>query len=142
MNTRGRVRSVVERILGSIEDGVLVVDRGGRIVTWNAAASRIPRAHRGPCAGVRTSRRPFLLSEGLDAFSQAVLDAVASEAEMGRRVVEIEVGGAARSLAMTTTYLRGDAHAKGRGEAVVAVFSDLTEVAALRGVGARAREEG
>ena len=122
---------VVERILGSMEDGVLVVDRGGRIRTWNTAATRILGREAPPQAGASFAET-FLLAEGLDALSQAVLDAVGGTGPLGRRMVEIEVDGGARSLAVTTTYLQGPKDTTDRAGAVVAVFSDLTEVAALR----------
>ena len=134
----GSTAPVVERILASMEDGVLVVDRGGRIRVWNAAATRILGREAPPEAGASFAET-FLLAEGLDALSQAVLDAVSGTGPLGRRMVDVEVNGEARSLAVTTTYLQGrKGSAQGRKEtagvtgAVVAVFSDLTEVAALR----------
>ena len=130
MSISGRVESAVTRILESIDDGVVVVDRGGRIVTWNAAAGRILGRDEAPATGT-VFAQIFLLAEGLDAFSQTILDAVASDADMGRRVVEIEIDGSTRTLGITTTRLQDDAEADDV-EAIVAVFSDLTEVAALR----------
>ena len=127
----GSAAHVVERILASMEDGVLVVDREGRIRTWNAAATRILGREAPPEAGASFAET-FLLTEGLDSLSQAVLDAVGGTGRLGRRMVDVEVNGEARSLAVTTTYLQGRKDAAGGAGAVVAVFSDLTEVAALR----------
>ena len=122
---------VVDRILGSMEDGVLVVDREGRIRTWNAAATRILGREAPPETGASFAET-FLLVEGLDALSQAVLDAVHGAGPLGRRMIDVEVNGEARSLAVTTTYLQGPKGAADRAGAVVAVFADLTEIAALR----------
>ena len=130
MTSRSGGQPVVDRILDSMADGVLVIDRGGRIVTWNTAAGRILGQADRRVEGASLAET-FLLVEGLDAFSQAVLDAVDSEEEMGRRMVEVEIEGEGRSLALTTTYLRSGAPARHEG-AIVAVFSDLTEVTALR----------
>ena len=131
MNTRERTGSVVERILGSMEDGVLVVDREGRIRTWNAAATRILGRDAPPEPGASFAET-FLLAEGLDALSQAVLDAVGGTGPLGRRMLDVEVNGDPRSLAVTTTYLEGSKGAADRTGAVVAVFADLTEVMALQ----------
>ena len=47
-------------------------------------------------------------------------------------MVDVRVGGEPRSIALATTYLRGGPQGARHGAAVVAVFSDITEVAALR----------
>ncbi len=123
---------VLERILDSMDDGVLVVDPGGTIVTCNAAASRVLGLDDGALPVGAGFGETFLLLEGLDTFTQAVLDAVWGDGEPRRAVVDISVGGEPRSIVLATTYLRGGARGGRRGVAVVAVFGDITEVAALR----------
>ena len=126
---------VIERILDSMDDGVLVVDPNGAILTCNAAASRVLGLDGAPPAGASFGET-FLVVEGLDAFTGAVLDAVQAAPgrarPAGRRVVDVRVGGEPRSIALATTYLRGGPEGARHGAAVVAVFSDITEVAALR----------
>ena len=122
---------VIERILDSMDDGVLVVGPDGVIVTCNAAASRVLGLDTTPPAGASFGET-FLVLEGLDAFTQTVLDAVRGGGGMRRKVVDIRVGGEPRSVSLGTTYLRGGPHGGRHGAAVVAVFSDITEIAALR----------
>lgn len=122
---------VIERILDSMDDGVLVVDRSGAIVTCNAAASRVLGLDGPPPAGASFGET-FLVLAGLDAFTEAVLDAVQGGGDMQRSVVDIQVGGESRSVALGTTYLRDGPDGARTGTAVVAVFSDITEIAALR----------
>ena len=126
---------VIERILDSMDDGVLVVDPNGAFLTCNAAASRVLGLDGAPPAGASFGET-FLVVEGLDAFTGVVLDAVqaapARARPAGRRVVDVRVGGEPRSIALATTYLRGGPRGAHHGAAVVAVFSDITEIAALR----------
>ena len=127
---------VVGQVFESMDDGVLVVDGNGAIVTCNRAAAEVLGLDAPPAAGASFAET-FLLQSGLDAFTEAVLDAVRGTGDGGRRVVDLEVAGEPRSVALATSYLRGDAGPNGPGvvgpgAAVVAVFSDLTEVAALR----------
>lgn len=122
---------VFARILDSMEDGVLVVEPGGGIVTCNAAAIRVLGLAGTPPAGAGFGET-FVTVEGLDAFTQAVLDTVDGGKDIGRETVRIEVGGEPRTLALTTSYLRAGADGNRHGSGIVAVFSDVTEVEALR----------
>ena len=122
---------VIERILDSMDDGVLVIDRGGTIVTCNAAASQVLGLEASPPAGAGFGD-VFLVLEGLDAFTQTMLDAVQGDSDMQRKVVGIEVNGEPRSVAVGTTYLRDGPDGESTSASVVAVFSDITEIVALR----------
>ena len=127
----GPASTVVERILDSMDDGVLVIDPGGAIMTCNATAMRVLGLDGEPPLGAGFGET-FIVLEGLDDFTQAVLDAVHSESEMGRKVVEVRVRGEPRSLALGTTYLRTGPDDGQHSTGIVAVFTDITEIAALR----------
>ena len=119
-------RGVLENLL----DGVLVVGSGGRIETLNPAAERILGLEPGEAVG-RGFAELFIARDGFDELSQLILDATAPGADPERRVVEIRRGGEPRSLSVATSYLRTAAGAPG-GRAVIAVFSDISELRELR----------
>ena len=118
--------AVVGEILDSMADGVIVVGRGGEVRTWNAAATEILGAEAAPGAGFAET---LVAREGLDALSQSVLDAVQGATQGGRRNIEVRTASGARTLRVTTTHLR--AGRAGAGDAVVVVFSDVTETERL-----------
>lgn len=119
-------------VLGSLLDGVLVVRAGGRIETLNPTAKCILGLEPGEADGGGFAEL-FVAREGLDQFTELVLGATAQEAEPGRHVIEIEGAGGTRSLSVATSYMRpaGGDGASGQA-AVVAVFSDITEIRDLR----------
>ena len=127
---------VVGQVLDSMDDGVLVVDARGGIVMCNPAASRVLGLENAPVIGAGFGET-FLALDGLDAFSEAVLDAVQGEPDPERRIVNVEVEGETRTIALSTTWLRSGPDSDVRQSTVVAVFSDLTQLAALRETEAR-----
>lgn len=125
-----RESPVHQHILDNMSDGVLTVDLEGRILTFNPAAAQLLELDRDEVLG-RPLAEALLSQEGLDAFNQAILDAVYGT-EVGRRSeVEAQIKGARRSFALTTSYLRAADNGDGNF-GVIAVFADLTEVEALR----------
>ena len=124
--------SVQRAVLDDLSDGVLVVGMGGRVETLNPAAQRILGLDAGEALG-RTFAELFITREGFDAFTELVVYAKSQSADTERRVVEIETEGATRSLAVATSHLK---RARGEGAreavAVIAVFSDITELRELR----------
>lgn len=126
-----RESPVHQNILDNMSDGVLTVDLEGRILTFNPAAAQLLQLDRDEVLG-RPLAEALLPQEGLDAFNQAILDAVYGT-EVGRRSeVEAQINGARRSFALTTSYLRGVAGNDDGNFGVIAVFVDRTEVEALR----------
>ena len=127
--------SLHSNILDNMDDGVVAVDRQGLITSFNAAAGTILGIAPDSCLG-RLFADVFVLAEGLDQFTQAMLDAV-NNSELGRRTVEVDVGGARRLLTVSASYLPDTAMAgRAGGEAsaggVVAVFTDISEEMRLR----------
>ena len=119
-------------VLDSLLDGVLVVGADGRIETLNPTAKCILGLEPGEADGGGFAEL-FIAREGLDQFTELVLGATAQEAEPGRHVIEVEGAGGTRSLSVATSYMRpaGGDGASGQA-AVVAVFSDITEIRDLR----------
>ena len=119
-------------VLDNLEDGVLVVGLGGRIETLNPSAERILGLKAGETAG-RTFAELFILREGFDDFTQLVIDATTERSGVQRRVVQVEGEGGARALSVATSYLRrAAAGGSSQTVAVIAVFSDITELRELR----------
>ena len=120
-------RSVLDNLL----DGVLVVGSGGKVETLNPAAERILGLEPGEASG-RTFGELFVTREGFDDFTQLILDATTRQSDPERRVVEVQDGGEARSLSVATSYLKTARGGESGRIAVIAVFSDITELRELR----------
>ena len=119
--------SVLENLL----DGVMVVERGGVVTVFNAAAGRILGLEPADVVG-RSFAEHFIAREGFEALSELILDAVAGEAETGRQVVSLTAGGTERSLSVATSYLSSSEVGETVPVALIAVFSDITELRELR----------
>ena len=119
-------------VLNDLSDGVLVVGLGGRIETLNPAAELILGLASGEARG-RVFAELFITREGLDDFTELVIYATSQQSGTERRAVEVRIAGEARSLSVSTSHLRV---ARGEGApeavAVIAVFSDITELRELR----------
>ena len=127
--------SLHSNILDNMDDGVVAVDRQGLITSFNGAAGTILGVAPDACLG-RLFAEVFVLAEGLDQFTEAMLDAV-NKSELGRRSLEIHVGGERRLLTVNASYLPETSSAQPGGDAenaggVVAVFSDISEEMGLR----------
>ena len=122
---------VHQNILDNMSDGVLSVDLEGCILTFNPAAAQLLQLDRDEVLG-RPLAEALFPQEGLDAFNQAILDAVYGTEVGHRSEVEAQINGARRFFALTTSYLRAAADSGDGNFGVVAVFVDLTEVEALR----------
>ncbi len=127
----GRDTGIYEALLEDLSDGVLVVDFQGSVRIANAAFCRMFGLDSAGAAG-RLFAELFLESEGLDEFTQAVLDAVVDRDGAERRIASVRIGGEQRSLSVTTTYLTAARDGGTERVAVIAVVSDLTEVRELR----------
>ena len=118
-----------------MDDGVVTVDRRGLITSFNAAAGEILGIASESCPG-RVFAEVFLVAEGLDQFTQTMLDAI-DNSELGRRTVEIDVRGKRRLLTVSASYLPDAGPADSGGHdadagGVVAVFSDISEEIRLK----------
>lgn len=129
----GRGDSGIDRnVLDSMAEGVLTVGADGRVEVFNPAAARILGLEE-----IRIQGQPFAATvpnvAGLDEFSDAVLAAIYDGAVGDRSTVTLRAGdGTERSLAVTASYLTGGGDAEEGRTGIVAVFSDVTEIEALR----------
>ena len=127
-----------KNILDNMSDGVMTVDLQGRIMAFNPAASQLLGLVRDEVLG-QVFAEVFLTVEGMDDFSQTILDAVYNAAVGHRRNVEVRVGGAVHSLALTTSYLQA-VESSGENRGVIAVFSDITQIKELQAAEVRLAE--
>ncbi|MCY4317248.1 MAG: efflux RND transporter periplasmic adaptor subunit [Roseovarius sp.] len=121
-------------ILDSLSDGVLVIHRDGLIKMASPSFRRMFDLPRGEEDGEedkvvgRHFHDLFLLSEGLDEFTDAVLTTAAERGEARRQITQIRTGDEVRFLTVTSTAIDTATH----GAAVLVVVSDITEIRELR----------
>ena len=129
-----------EVVLGSMKDGVLALDGDGRILTVNDAGARILGIDGDEAVG-RGFGEALIEIEGLDEFTQAILDCVLDAESTGQRDVSIDLESGQRVLTVVTTVLRDDGTDRGEKQGVVAVFRDVTAVVRLSQSEAKLHEE-
>jgi len=116
---------VNRRILESMADGVLVIDMRGTITQFNPAAATMLGIAQDTAVGSSLAAL-FIELPGYGAFVDSVLDAIYADSPQPARLVSIELEDGRRVwLKLTTSYL--DA-ADAQGRAVLAVFSDVTQL--------------
>ncbi len=112
-------------LLDTLSDGVLVIDFDGAIRSANPAFCRMFDLEDDGWAG-QDFGALFIIADGLDEFTEAVLDAVAKRGDVERRLVQITARGETRSLTVTAAQLTAP-----RG-AVIVTVSDISEIRELR----------
>ena len=118
-------------VLDNVASGVMSLDSGGVITSFNAAASEIVGLTSEAVVG-RTFAEVFSELEGADAFADVVLDAVYDSLVGHQRVVEATFAGRTRSLSMATSYLKEERDGETFRIGVVAIFNDISEIKELR----------
>ena len=126
-----RIANIHGRVLENLLDGVMVVERGGTITVFNAAAADILKTAPDEVLG-RSFAELFVPQAEFEEFTELVLNTVAGEAKDGRQIVTLGPGDDARSLSVATSYIRQTVGAASVPEALIAVFSDITELRELR----------
>ena len=122
---------IYKNILDNMHGGVLTVGLDGHILTFNPGAARILGIARDEVVG-QVFAQVFMAREGMDAFAQAIMDAIYEAEVEHQRVVEVQYGDKTVSLAMTTSYLQSVRDGEVRKIGVIAIFSDITEIRELR----------
>jgi HlyD family secretion protein len=137
MTTDGNPQ-LFKSILDYMRDGVIAVDRQGKIVAFNPAAGRILALEPERALG-QTLLELFLNDEGADEFTHAIFDAIYEATVIQQKRVRYQVNSVERFLSVTTSQmLLGD----GREPAgIICVFSDVTEVERLREAETQLTEE-
>ena len=118
-------------ICESMAYGVMLIEGQGRIETFNPAASEILGLEREAVVG-HSFAEVFLANEGFEELNEAVLAAIYEDAVGRQQVVNVSVAGRTRPLAVETSYLQGTENSLRSDRAVVAVFSDISELERLR----------
>ena len=123
--------SVHKRILEDLRDGVIVVQRGGRVAVLNTAAARILGLAHDKAIG-RNFAALFVGREGFDDLTDALMGPLTGDSGTGRQVVDVRIGEQQRSLSVATSYLRSHKEGASAPSALIGVFSDITELRELR----------
>ncbi len=118
-----------QTLLDNLSDGVLVIDFDGSIRLANPAVCRMFSLNEDGWAG-QDFGSLFVLAEGLDEFTAAVLDAVAQRGVVETRLIQVTVAaGESRSLTVTAAPLAGTNETAG---GVIVTLKDITEIRELR----------
>ena len=123
--------AIYRTILDNMTGGVISLDPHGVITTFNAAASATIGLPAEAVVG-RTFAEVFLEMEGVDEFTELVLDALYDASVGHQRLVEATFAGRKRSLSVATAYLQETRAGESAGIGLVAVFSDISEIKELR----------
>ena len=121
---------IQERILESLQDGVMTLAASGTILSFNRAAETILGIRREDALGGAFGEL-FLDRPENDAFVQAVIDAVYERRTIHQNVVTYFDGSTNRSLTIRSSHLDLPADEEADG-AVVVVISDITETELYR----------
>ncbi|PKN05179.1 MAG: hypothetical protein CVU74_03110 [Deltaproteobacteria bacterium HGW-Deltaproteobacteria-9] len=122
---------IYQNILANMSDGVMTIGLDGKIITFNEAAEEILRMKAAEVID-RPFGEVFLILEGYDDFNQIILNAVYESSTIQNGVVSIQADEIARTLTLTTSFLKTEQDGKKEKVAVIAVFSDMTELERMR----------
>ena len=111
--------------------GVLVIDGRGVIETFNPAAAGILGLNPEAVLG-RSFAEVFVAEAAFEEFNEAVLAAIYDGVVGHQRIAGVSMAGERLPLAVATSYLGPGADGAPGGRAVVAVFSDVSELEELR----------
>ena len=123
--------SVYRQVCESMTSGVVLIDGQGLIETFNPAAAAILGLEREAVIG-RSFAEVFVADAAFDELNEAVLAAIYEGAVGRQRMVSVAVEGKPLPLAVATSYLEGDADEDRGRRAVVAVFSDVSQLERLK----------
>ena len=131
---------IYKNILANMSDGVMTIDLKGQIITFNPAAANILGLKEEDVLGKKFAQ-VFFEYEGNDDFNQAILDAI-YESNVGHRaMVDFDTGKGIVSLSLSTSFLHDRRDGELEKVAIIAVFSDVSEVKKLRDAEMRLTED-
>ncbi|MCY4289989.1 MAG: HlyD family efflux transporter periplasmic adaptor subunit [Aestuariivita sp.] len=117
-------------LLENLSDGVLVVNFDGSVRIANSAFCRIFGLNKETVEKVLFGEI-FATVEGLDEFTETVLDAVYNQHNVEKKIINLTIGEEQQSLALTTTYMTSDSDNDAERQAVIVAVSDITEITEL-----------
>ena len=117
--------SLYEEIVRDMQEGVMVVSMGGRIVMLNPAAERILGI--APEDIGKTYTELFLIDEKNDAFNETILNTIYEKAKAQKVPVDFAKDGRTINLLLTTSYIYNSGE-----KSVVVVIDDVTKLNELR----------
>ena len=123
--------SLYRTVCDSMTCGVMLIEAGGRIETFNPAASRLLGLERKAVLH-RSFAEVFVAEEDFEELNEAVLAAIYDGDVGHQQVASVSVAGTTVPLAVDTAYLSDPAGGEHARRGVVAVFSDITELERLR----------
>ena len=127
--------SLHSEVLEHMDGGVLTVGEDGRVLTFNPSAARLLGLSPDDVLD-QPFAATFMAEDGLDDFSQAIMDAIYEAGTLHQRIVRVERPSEASaepdvlSLSVTASYLTTPETGERRG--LIAIFTDVSEVMALR----------
>ena len=122
---------VYREVCDSMASGVVLIDREGRIETCNPAAATILGLDRGAVVG-RSFAEVFVTNPDLDELNEAIVAAIHDGVVGYRTMATVSVSGRPVPLAVATSYLSRPPGRDDDRRAVVAVFSDVSELEKLK----------
>jgi adenylate cyclase len=121
-----RNQAIYENILVNMADGVISLDLGGKIMTFNPAAGRMLGLIPDDVVGM-TYAEVFFEDEGFDGLNELVLKAIYEAETTHSREIEIRLAEEMRNLLVSTTFLRAGPGSAGERLGIIVVLSDTTE---------------
>ena len=122
---------IYRNVLDNVASGVMSIDAGGVVTTFNAAAAEICNLRSENVVG-RGFFELFSQEKDADEFIDVIFAAVYDSSTVHQRVVEASLGGRKRSLSMATRYLLEERDGKTFRIGVVVMFNDISEIRELR----------
>ena len=119
------------RVLESLNSGVMLIGASGRVETINAAGAKILGIDAATIVG-RAFAEITITHEHLDALTDVVLAPAYEGGGTSQQIVQIRTGERQIVLSVATSYLQDASAAAPTKQGVVALFSDITEIEALR----------
>jgi adenylate cyclase len=114
-----------ENILASMDNGVIALDFEGKIITFNAAASKILGIDAGQALG-KYYPEVFFQLEGNDEFNDVLIHVIDTrQTHFYREVSYVRNENRVVPLGITSSLLKDE---QGNDYGVVSVFTDLTEI--------------
>ncbi|MDA8125310.1 MAG: HlyD family efflux transporter periplasmic adaptor subunit [Deltaproteobacteria bacterium] len=132
---------IFRNVLESLSNGVMTIGFDGRILTFNAAAEAI-LGMKADEVLQKSFAEVFLPREGNDPFNQTILNAIYEADTIQNKIVPWQRSGdTVLTLEVTTSFLATDENGAKKNAAVIAVFSDISEIDRLRESEKRLSEE-